>query len=200
MVGTKKAMTNKMHKGQASPVEKAFLEMRVILQRRLTRILVNPQDVEDILQDTYVNSITSEEKAKIRNPKAYLMQVARNLALKELSKKSRQLTDSIEVAGGFSLISNEPTAEDQISGEEKMVVLAEAVSMLPPKCREAFLLCKVYGLSYKEISRRMEISVSTVEKHMITSLKRCSAHMLKAQDGDSAQKDITNVYSHHFKG
>lgn len=193
-------MIKKTQKSTGSPIEKAFFDIQMALQRRLTRMLVNPQDVEDVLHDTYINSITSEEKAKIRNPKGYLMQVARNLALKELSKRSRQLTDSIEVASVGELISNEPAVEDQISGEEKMKVLSEAVSLLPPKCREAFILCKVYGLSYKEISHRMEISVSTVEKHMITSLKRCSAHMLKTQGSEYLEKDVSTVYSRHFKG
>lgn len=34
---------------------------------------------------------------------------------------------------------------------------------------------KAYGMSYKEIARRMDVSVSTVEKHLIKGGKRCDA-------------------------
>ena len=32
---------------------------------------------------------------------------------------------------------------------------------------------KVYGFSHKEISQELGISVSTVEKHIVSGLKRC---------------------------
>ncbi|ANI89647.1 hypothetical protein A9P82_10320 [Arachidicoccus ginsenosidimutans] len=42
---------------------------------------------------------------------------------------------------------------------------------LPEKCKEVFLLSREKDYSYKDISRELKISVSTVEKHIIKALK-----------------------------
>lgn len=46
-----------------------------------------------------------------------------------------------------------------------------SINSLPEKCRQAFLLSRGEELSYKNISGRLGISVSTVEKHIIKALK-----------------------------
>jgi RNA polymerase sigma factor (sigma-70 family) len=42
----------------------------------------------------------------------------------------------------------------------------EAVSLLPERCREVFLLHRVENLSYSQIATRCGISVSAVEKNI----------------------------------
>ena len=42
---------------------------------------------------------------------------------------------------------------------------------LPPKCREAFALRKVEGLSQREVALRMGVSENTVEKHVGKGLR-----------------------------
>lgn len=49
--------------------------------------------------------------------------------------------------------------------------ISHSVSLLPEKCRQAFLLSRAEDLSYKDISGHLGISVSTVEKHISKALK-----------------------------
>jgi RNA polymerase sigma-70 factor (ECF subfamily) len=42
---------------------------------------------------------------------------------------------------------------------------------LPDKCREVFLLSRINQLSHRSISEKLNISVSTVEKHIVKALK-----------------------------
>ena len=65
-----------------------------------------------------------------------------------------------------------------------MMVFWEAVTTLPPQCQKVFVLKRVYGYSHKEISKKMKISVSTVEKHAASGLKRCSEFMERKLDGE----------------
>ena len=44
--------------------------------------------------------------------------------------------------------------------------VADAIAQLPAKCREAFVLRKVQGLSQRETARKLGLSESTVEKHV----------------------------------
>lgn len=167
----------------STPVTRAFLEIRQLLRSILSRMVANPDDVEDLLQDTYLKATAGEKTTVINNPKGYLVTVARSLALTELSRRSKQIFESIEGARALEVISDEANGEDRLIGRQKLEIFLSAVATLPPQCRRAFMLCKVFGLSYKEIAKEMGISVSTVEKHMIAALKRCGAQLREAEEG-----------------
>ena len=49
--------------------------------------------------------------------------------------------------------------------------LTEAIASLPPKCREVFIMSYLEDMSNKEISAKLDISLSTVENHMYKALK-----------------------------
>lgn len=57
--------------------------------------------------------------------------------------------------------------------------IGKAVSTLPQKCRETFLMSHVEGLSNREISQKLKISVSTVENHIHNALVRLRSLILK---------------------
>ncbi|MGH8817826.1 MAG: sigma factor-like helix-turn-helix DNA-binding protein, partial [Achromobacter pestifer] len=44
---------------------------------------------------------------------------------------------------------------------------------LPAKVRMALLLCKLDGLGYQEIAKRLNVSVSSVEKYVAAALLAC---------------------------
>ena len=47
------------------------------------------------------------------------------------------------------------------------------------QCRRAFVLKKVYGYSQREIAQELELSESTVEKHIANGVKRCTYFMMQ---------------------
>jgi len=47
-----------------------------------------------------------------------------------------------------------------------------AVESLSPKCREVFRMSHIEGLSNREISKRLGITISTVENHIYNALKQ----------------------------
>ena len=51
-------------------------------------------------------------------------------------------------------------------------LVRNAVNSLPKRCRDIFLLSRVEGLKYIEISERLGISVNTVECQMSIALKK----------------------------
>lgn len=46
-------------------------------------------------------------------------------------------------------------------------IIEKEIQLLPPKCKETFLLSKRDGLTYTEIADYKKISVNTVENHMV---------------------------------
>ena len=167
-------MTDKLQK---SSVEESFVKNESALKRFLERFLYNTHDVEDVLQETFLQTWSIEKKQNIQLPKSYLFRVARNIALKELRKKSRQITAYIEEVSQDELIRNETSIENEVDFNERLILFEKALTTLPPRCRKVFVLRKVFGFSQKEIARRMNISVSTVEKHIANGVQRCNAYM-----------------------
>jgi len=61
---------------------------------------------------------------------------------------------------------DEPSPERQASSRQELRRAADLIASLPAKCRQAFTLRRVEGLSQRDVARRMGISESTVEKHI----------------------------------
>lgn len=132
------------------------------------------------MQEAFLQSFAAELRTEIRNPKAFVFEVAKNVALADSRKSKRSPTEMLEDFGGADLILDEgqPSAADGLDGRCKLAAFARAVAHLPPKCREAFLLRRIDGLPYKQIANRMNISVSAVEKHVAAGLLKCHSYLL----------------------
>ena len=149
-----------------SAVSVAFVANIDFLKRFLARFLSDRQDIEDVTQEAYLRAYVAEQKKDIEQPKAFLFRIARNLALTQLTRKSRQITDYIEDSGDSTVIESGATVDGEVEAQQSFGLYCEAVAALPEKCRQVFLLRKVHGLPHKEIAERMSMSVSSVEKYL----------------------------------
>lgn len=166
-------------KRRLSGVSKAFFEHNVFLKRFLSRFLYREQDIEDVVQEAYLKAYSAEqERGTIEQPKAFLFSIAKNIALNELNRKSRQITDFLDdCQKEFADIEQSTELEQEVSAEQSLGLYCEAVAKLPEKTRQIYLLRKVHGLAHKEIAERMNISLSSVEKHLKTGLLHCRKSM-----------------------
>ncbi len=62
----------------------------------------------------------------------------------------------------------EENEEENVSSEER---LQKALAVLPPKCRDIFLLAKLKGMKYREIAEQLAISEKTVENQMSKAIR-----------------------------
>ncbi|MGE0409631.1 MAG: RNA polymerase sigma factor [Amphiplicatus sp.] len=157
----------------------AFLKNKAAIRRRLGRFCASADDIDDILHEAFLRGFAAETKATISEPKAYLFQIARNIALDRLRKNALAPIESLEDSGGSSLILDEEqvSADEWLEGRQKLMLFTEAVAHLPPQCRKAFLMRHIEGCSYRQIANRMDISVSAVEKHVTSGLVKCDAYL-----------------------
>ena len=139
-------------------VLKAFLGCRDALLRSIMKLCARQEDVDDILQETFLRVYTANEKTHITSLQDYLFVVSRNLVMKKLSRQSREIVleinDALVDAGDIS-------ADIQLS----------------EKSRRAILLRKFYGFSHREIAGKMHVSVSSVEKYISEGIKRCKQNL-----------------------
>lgn len=124
-------------------------------------------EADDIVQDAFRNMLRMETPEDIEDPRAYLYKTARNLALNRIRKqKHHEAYVAIQEQDEQAL-----SPERSVSAIEELEILQKAVVKLPPKCQKAFLLSRVKSKTYAEISQEIGVSVSTVEKYIITALE-----------------------------
>jgi len=168
----------------------SFIKHEKAIRAFLSRSVPNNAELDDLLQDVFETAYKAETNKKIENPKAFLYGVARILATRVISKKSRSIIDFVEDLTTSSDIPHDnPSVEQTVSDQQRWDIFSQGVSTLPPQCQKVFVLKKVYGLSNKDIAKRLEISVSTVEKHIALGLKRCADYM-DAQESNNANVHI----------
>lgn len=149
------------------------------LKRFLSRLLSNPHDVDDIVQETFIRAHLAERNSIIEQPKSYLFKIARNAALNQLRQEMRKPTDFIEDYHPSAVMLQDGSLEDEVMAQQKFEILCGAIATLPPKCRKVYLMRKVYAMSYKEIAESLGISVKTVSMHIEKGYSRCDDYMDK---------------------
>lgn len=163
-----------------SRVLRAFLQHQEAIRRVLSRY-VPLEDRNDILQEAFLKAFAAEMTTPVRNAKAFLFRVAKNLAITEMTKKSRRATDYLEDLGDSQVLEDERSGsvEAHIDGTRKLFVLSQALAHLPEEYQRVFLMRKVEGLRVKQIATRLSVSVSTVEKRLAKALILCDRQLRK---------------------
>jgi len=139
----------------------------------LVRIVISRQIAEDIVQESYIVLLHEREKQHIENPRGFLIRVTKNLACDYLRHKKivDNYLQSQHMAQDPSIES--PSVEQLASDDQCLEMVRQVIDELPPRCRETFILHKIYGMSYFEVAQHIGISESGVEKHMMKGLHHC---------------------------
>jgi RNA polymerase sigma factor (sigma-70 family) len=169
-----------------------FLAHRNALFRMIGRI-VRPNEIEDIVQETFIHSFAAARNQQIHNPQAFMFRTARNLALNCVNRAEQRLNTSIEDLDEFDFATDTDLLERQHHSEEMFLNFCRAVSSLPVHCRRVFILKKVYGLSQKEIASFLGISSSTVEKHIARGMTTTAEYLQTAGYTDFAKTNILST-------
>ena len=196
--------TNTSTGNQGTSILQAFQLHQLSLKRFIGRYLNNAQDIEDVTQEAFLRAYGAEKKTEVRQPKSFLFRIAKNVAITQLRSKSRQITDYIEDQASNDVLVTEWSTEDEVMAQQKLGIHCEAVAALPPKCRRVYLLRKVYGLSHKQIAARLQISTSTVEKHLLKGVEACDRFIQQRNEGpDQSAQPTSKPYtaaSHRKEG
>lgn len=139
------------------------------LLRHLSRRLGRDVDADDVLQDTFLRLKSIPVETDIKNPRSYLFRMADNLATDHIRGRrslerylsSGELPDSVD---------DRPSPERVVDYRQRLGRLEQAISELPPRQRQVFLMHKFDGLSHAEIARDLKITKSAVEKLVMKAL------------------------------
>ncbi len=148
----------------------AFAEYRDVLVRGILRLSVRPSDVDDILQESLARTLEANENREINHPKSYLFTVSRNIVFRDQERRAREVQWEIDEA---IFEANTSPIDRELYYKQMLEVFWETIETLPQSHRRAILLRRIYGLSHKQVAKKMGLSVDTVEKYFARGIKRC---------------------------
>lgn len=145
------------------------------LTAHLQRLLGDRAQAEDLAQQAGLKllQLTPEQRAGLREPRAFLYQIATNLARDALRRRCTAEAGQAELARDAETLAQDP--ESITSAMQELARVRVAIAGLPPQARAALLLARVEGLSHKAIAARLGVQPKTVENYLaraITGLHR----------------------------
>lgn len=159
--------------GRGELVGALYRDHRDWLLAWLNRNLGCPQRAEDIGQDTFVRILGRRELPSLREPRAFLVTVARGLLVDHWRRQALEQAYLEELA-------HLPEAQ-QPSPEAQLLILADLreidrlLAALSSRARSAFLLNRLDGLGHAEIAERLGVSVPRVRQYIAQGLRQCYA-------------------------
>jgi len=137
----------------------------------LRKRLGNAFDAADLAHDTYVRVMVSGKIPGPEQSRSHLTQIANGLVI-DLYRR-RQLEAAYLEAIGLLPQGQVPSEESRALVIEALVEVDTILHGLAPRARAALLLCRLDGLSYREIAAELGVSVSSVEKYIAAGLAAC---------------------------
>lgn len=138
---------------------------------RLYSRLRNRAEAEDVASETFVRVIDAGRAQQLREPRAYLTTVAKNVLLQSWRRRDleRAYLEALAAAPpAFAL-----SVEEHLVLLETLTRINAALDGLPAKARRAFLLSQLDGMTYADIATELQVSASTVRYYMAQGLRRC---------------------------
>ena len=102
----------------------------------------SPDIAEDILQDAFICLMKANPGSEIKNPRAFLYKIVSNLAIHYHRSHKRRQSRHADESELVELTDQSPSLEHQLYTQEQLAFLKQAISELPPKCRQVFIMHK----------------------------------------------------------
>lgn len=137
------------------------------------------REVDDVVQESYVRIWKARAAAPILCAKAFLFRVARNVALDLLRRERTSTVDAVGSLAALPVVDDGGGVTEAIAHAERIAALADALTALPPRCREVVIQCKLEGRSYQEVALALGLSKKTVAEHVYRGVQRLGCELTK---------------------
>src|SRR5215472_12598698 len=154
------------------------------------RILSNPHDAEDAVQDSLLCAFRNLNQFHGRSRfSTWLHRIAINSSLMRLRKRKCRREFPLEpvftgnelVTPGIDPLSEDPNPEEQCAQVEEREILLEALLKLPGPFRTAIELCDLEGLPAKDAAQRLGVPLSTMKARLFRSRRAFKTAFLRGR-------------------
>lgn len=174
-----KALLLKLKDGDEQAFDKLYQSYSLRIYRKLFKMVKVDVLADELTQDVFVKVWTKRHLLDSEQSfRSYLFSIAQHLVYDTYRKISRDES----LVNKVKLISTElyTHTEEDIYYKETGEMIQKAIELLPTQQRRVFQACKIEGRSYEEVARELNISVSTVNGHIVKATKTVAEYLSKS--------------------
>lgn len=134
-------------------------------------------DIDDLVQETYARVFRARKSNRIEESRPYLFAIARNTANGFFRRRNIISIESISEIDELAVVDEGPDIVETLARKQELAMLAEAISVLPTRCRQILTLRKLHGLSQREIAQKLGIAENTVNAQAALGVLRCREYL-----------------------
>ena len=154
-------LLKRLRRGDKDALQRIYEKYRDDLFTVAMSLLHNIHASEDCLQEVFLTIADVKKNANIRrNLKGYLVSCIANRARNQQRKASVKSNCPAEHLSGLEIL-NDPA--QQLVDREQFYRLLEALTQLPDRQREAFVLHVQGGMKFRQIAKLQNVSIKTVQ-------------------------------------
>lgn len=132
-------------------------------------------DCDDVMQDIYmrlsqIDDLPAKLADRLDTARNYLLQIASNLLIDRARRAQVRCADQHYSEQQLDHLAAVDEPDRSLHNKRMLHQVEQALTTIRPEQRQAFLLHRIDGLSYREIGDQLGISVSTVEKYISAAL------------------------------
>jgi RNA polymerase sigma factor (sigma-70 family) len=135
----------------------------------LRRRARSAMDIEDLAQETYLRVLRARDLSEVRNPQAYLLQVASHVALEWSDRQPK--SDAMVVLAEDMLIDGQ-LPELELDARMSQQRLEEALAAVSPMMRAVLLLRLRDERPLQDIAAELQISARQVKRYLERGYER----------------------------
>ena len=156
------------------PVDQWFLSQVLPFEARFVnaarRLLRNPDDAHDLVQEVFTRLFVMEGWAAIANPRAYVLRMLRNLAIERMRRSQIIEFQQLADVEALNLIDEGPDPYRAACAKEQVQRLGAVLESMPPEYRSVLIQRRLEDQPLSALARRMGMSVSTLEKRLARAM------------------------------
>ena len=141
-------------------------DLRAWLRRSL-----DPDDLEDIIQEAYCRISSLDSIDHIRSGRAYLFTTARMLVFERLRRAKIVSIETVTEIDALDIVYDEPSPEQVASGRRELARVRRLIEALPERCRKIFELRKIEGWSQRAVADTLGVPDHIVENDVARGLR-----------------------------
>ncbi len=154
-----------------SQFDRLIVDLYPAVRGYFRRRVKSASEADELSQEVIARILRRAEQGPIENVEGYVFHAAANL-LRERGRQAslRDSAQIVEIAPGLIDSDEVKTPERILLGKDALRGLVDKLNELPERTRTVFILCRFEEMKGPEIARRLGISVSAVEKHMMRAM------------------------------
>lgn len=156
-------------------------------RRAVWNIARNSADVEDVMQETFLNAFQALRSFDQRSKfSTWLTRIAINNALMLLRRRKTKREVSLETDGQDSEAKSYPLTDNTLDPEQALIrhqsiqIIRKAVRALPRTLREYTERCCIQDMSGEEASSSLRITVGTGKSRQFRARQRLRSSLLQS--------------------